>query len=115
MERLEEDKKKERNRKRNSADGCKIDGNSNLQKVHKYVADLKARGKVKKSETVEVKKEYVPRYKNYLRDRPGDPEEIRHSLDLGSLKRPQYATIEVRKRQQNTFRRSKYLENATQM
>ena len=56
--------------------------------MHKYVADLKARGKVKKSETVEVKKEYVPRYKNYLRDRPGDPEEIRHSLDLGSLKRP---------------------------
>ena len=37
-----------KNKRVRSGEGCKNDGKDNLEKLHKYVGELRAKGKIKK-------------------------------------------------------------------
>ena len=53
-EMMEHEKINEKNKKRYSSIDPRVDGNKNLDRLHKYIAELKAKGKVRISETSEA-------------------------------------------------------------
>ena len=94
---LNERIEKEKTKKRITTDGHK-DGKNNLDKLHRYIAQLKSEGKIKESHRSIEEPLTKPQYKNYLRELSTE-KSGRHSIDYGCLENAEYAAIRLKRKE----------------
>ena len=93
-----------RNKMVRSGEGCKNDGKDNLDKLHKYIAELRAKGMVKNDDyrTLEMTPQpHSVRYKNYLKD-------LRDSGTSVATARPKYQSIDYSSLAEKDAERTKF-------